>query len=185
MSETSVQKMRADNYALKMALDEIKSKKGDQKVQKKEPKKIVEMLVFEQKKTEPAGDKIEEDVFVLKEVVGNKSTLKTSGNMDVVESSENKENTEEDKEVKPKRRGAMFSETVTVHGEEGAKEADLKEEPQEKVSNLLLPLGLLLQAPCSSRQAKVRGRPQGRRQGGAANTVKVAEQEVAPECKQQ
>ena len=28
MSETSVQKMRADNYALKMALDEIKSKKG-------------------------------------------------------------------------------------------------------------------------------------------------------------
>ena len=106
MSETSIQKMRADNYALKMALDEIKSKKGDQKVQKKEPKKIVEMLVFEQKKTEPDGDKIKEDVFVLKEVVGNKSNLKTAGNVDVFESSENKENTEEEMEVKPRRRGA-------------------------------------------------------------------------------
>ena len=165
MSETSFQKMRADNYALKMALDEIKSKKGDQKVQKKEPKKIVEMLVFEQKKTEPARDKIEEDVFVLKEVVGNKSNLKTAGNVDVFESSENKENTEEDMEVKPRRRGAMFAETVTVHDEEGAKEADLKEEPQEKVSILLFLLGLLLRAPCSSGEGA--GSAPGQEAGGS------------------
>lgn len=167
MSETSFQKMRADNYALKMALDEIKSKKGDQKVQKKEPKKIVEMLVFEQKKTEPARDKIEEDVFVLKEVVGNKSNLKTAGNVDVFESSENKENTEEDMEVKPRRRGAMFAETVTVHDEEGAKEADLKEEPQEKVSILLFLLGLLLRAPCSSPSGEGAGSAPGQEAGGS------------------
>ena len=50
-----------------MKLDQEKSKKGDQKVEKKEPKLIVEMLKFEQE--EKKGEvKVEEQPFVLKEV---------------------------------------------------------------------------------------------------------------------
>ena len=59
--------IRAENYALKMKLDQEKSKKGDQKVAKKEPKLIVEMLKFdkEEKKEEV---KVEEQPFILEEV---------------------------------------------------------------------------------------------------------------------
>ena len=52
-----------------MKLDQEKSKRGDQKVEKKEPKLIVEMLKFdktEEKKEETI--KKEEHPFVLKEV---------------------------------------------------------------------------------------------------------------------
>ena len=67
--------IRAENYALKMKLDQEKSKKGDQKVAKKEPKLIVEMLKFdlEEKKEEV---KVDEQPFILKEV--ETLNLKTS-----------------------------------------------------------------------------------------------------------
>ena len=55
-----------------MKLDQEKSKRGDQKVEKKEPKMIVEMLKFdkEEKKEEKKEEMIkkEEHPFVLKEV---------------------------------------------------------------------------------------------------------------------
>ena len=57
-----------------MKLDQEKSKKGDQKVEKKEPKLIVEMLKFEQE--EKKGEvKVEEKPFVLKEVDFEKISL--------------------------------------------------------------------------------------------------------------
>ena len=60
--------IRAENYALKMRLDQEKSKKGDQKVTKKEPKLIVEMLKFDQEKKEDQEVKVQEQPFILKEV---------------------------------------------------------------------------------------------------------------------
>ena len=66
---------RAENYALKMKLDQEKSKKGDQKVAKKEPKLIVEMLKFDlEEKQEEVKEK--EQPFILKEV--ETLNLKTS-----------------------------------------------------------------------------------------------------------
>ena len=58
---------RAENYALKMKLDQEKSKKGDQKVAKKEPKLIVEMLKFDQEKKKEEVT-VKEQPFILKEV---------------------------------------------------------------------------------------------------------------------
>lgn len=52
-----------------MRLDQEKSKKGDQKVIKKESKLIVEMLKFDQEeKKEDKEIKVQEQPFVLKEV---------------------------------------------------------------------------------------------------------------------
>ena len=59
---------RAENYALKMKLDQEKSKRGDQKVEKKEPKLIVEMLKFDKEEKKEEIIKKEEHHFVLKEV---------------------------------------------------------------------------------------------------------------------
>ena len=59
---------RAENYALKMKLDQEKSKRGDQKVEKKEPKMIVEMLKFDKEEKKEEIIKKEEHPFVLKEV---------------------------------------------------------------------------------------------------------------------
>ena len=66
---------RAKNYALKMKLDQEKSKKGDQekskkgdqKVAKKEPKLIVEMLKFDQEEKKEEVT-VKEQPFILKEV---------------------------------------------------------------------------------------------------------------------
>ena len=59
---------RAEIYALKMKLDQEKSKRGDQKVEKKEPKMIVEMLKFDKEEKKEEIIKNEEHPFVLKEV---------------------------------------------------------------------------------------------------------------------
>ena len=59
--------IRAENYALKMKLDQEKSKKGDQKVAKKEPKLIVEMLKFDQEEKKEEVT-VKEQPFILKEV---------------------------------------------------------------------------------------------------------------------
>ena len=67
--------IRAENYALKMKLDQEKSKKGDQKVTKKEPKLIVEMLKFDQEEKQEEV-KVDEQPFILKEV--ETLNLKTS-----------------------------------------------------------------------------------------------------------
>merc|ERR1712130_290180 len=69
LAETSLKQARAENYALKMKLDQEKSKKGDQKVAKKEPKLIVEMLKFDDEKKEDKEVNVKEQPFVLKEVV--------------------------------------------------------------------------------------------------------------------
>ena len=58
---------RAENYALKMKLDQEKSKKGDQKVAKKESKLIVEMLKFDQEEKKEEVT-VKEQPFILKEV---------------------------------------------------------------------------------------------------------------------
>ena len=51
-----------------MKLDQEKSKRGDQKVVKKEPKLIVEMLKFDDEKKEDKEVNVKEQPFVLKEV---------------------------------------------------------------------------------------------------------------------
>ena len=51
-----------------MKLDQEKSKRGDQKVAKKEPKLIVEMLKFDDEKKEDKEVNVKEQPFVLKEV---------------------------------------------------------------------------------------------------------------------
>ena len=126
-----------------MKLDQEKSKKGDQKVVKKEPKLIVEMLKFEQE--EKKGEvKVEEQPFVLKEVGFEKFHLNdlqkiyskvVLGNpeRDMVTppppiddvTNENKENSSpafvglhvgggQKKGEKPKKKCAMFADTVEV-----------------------------------------------------------------------
>ena len=51
-----------------MKLDQEKSKRGDQKVEKKESKMIVEMLKFDKEEKKEEIIKKEEHPFVLKEV---------------------------------------------------------------------------------------------------------------------
>merc|ERR1711971_45775 len=163
---------RAENYALKMKLDQEKSKKGDQKVTKKEPRLIVEMLKFDlEEKQEEVKEK--EQPFILKEVVLGKQSqperemVTPPPPIDDV-TTEDKENSSsasvlgQVKGEKPKKKSAMFADTVEVRDTDtGLVETNnLKEEPQDKV--------------------KVRARPQGRKQGGKAVIAKEA-----PECKQQ
>ena len=52
-----------------MRLDQEKSKKGDQKVTKREPKLIVEMLNFDEEKKEVEEVDVKEQPFILKEVI--------------------------------------------------------------------------------------------------------------------
>jgi len=171
-TETSLKQARAENYALKMKLDQEKSKRGDQKVEKKESKLIVEMLKFEKEEKKEEMIKKEEHPFVLKEVVSGKQPsldierVTPPPPIDDV-AIENKENSPSISKVvntsdeKPKK-SAMFADIVEVHDTETGvvEKNNLKEEPLEK--------------------AKVRARPQGRKQGGKAVLAKEA-----PECKQQ
>merc|ERR1711953_49766 len=132
-----------------------------------------EMLKFDKEEKKEEIIKKEEHSFVLKEVVSGKQP-----SLDIERVTplppiddvaiENKENSPSisnvvnTSEEKPKKKSAMFADIVEVHDTEtGAVETNnLKEEPQEK--------------------AKVRARPQGRKQGGKAVLAKEA-----PECKQQ
>jgi hypothetical protein len=170
-TESTLQKTRAENYSLKMIVDELKSKKGDQAVQKKGPKKIVEMLKFDDERGKVKEEiKEEKEEFVLKEVVASNKDNLTVAPPPAIDSIFEKENTMSQQEtaVKPRKKAAMFADKVEVlDTETGAVEAaSLREEPVEA--------------------RKPPGRkPVGRRQGGAAATVKVAEQQVADECKQQ
>lgn len=41
--------MKAQNYTLKINIDELKSQEGSKEIQKKEPVRIYEKLVFEKK----------------------------------------------------------------------------------------------------------------------------------------
>eukprot|EP00092_Neocalanus_flemingeri_P029725 GFUD01032273.1.p1 GENE.GFUD01032273.1~~GFUD01032273.1.p1 ORF type:complete len:590 (+),score=186.75 GFUD01032273.1:44-1813(+) len=166
-SETSLQKLRADNYTLKMQVDELKCKKGDQKVAKKEPVKIVEMLKFDKKKPEPLGN-VKKEQFVLKEKVVNKPISNISDPppvLDNVSPLEEKENLFKTEGEKPRKKSAMFADTVEEISAEGETEsAKLKDDaPKPKIRP---------------------SRPQGKKQFGSKNTVMVAEQEGA-ECKQQ
>jgi len=140
------------------------------------PKLIVEMLKFDEEKKEVEEVKVKEQPFILKEVVlGKQPCLEREmvtppPPIDDV-TTENKENSSPSSSLdvacqmkgeKPKKKSAMFADTVQVRDTDtGLVETDsLKEEPQEKM--------------------KVRARPQGRKQGGKAVIAKEA-----PECKQQ
>ena len=167
-AEVSLKRSQAENYSLRMAVDEMKAKKGDQKVAKKETKMVVEMLKFDEVEEDKAAEaevKTEmEEVFVLKETVVNskdnqdRATPPPPPIDDVIKDKEDKEN--KTKEEKPKKKCAMFSDTVEVVGEEGAVAAAVLREGEG---------------------GKVRGRKvQGRKQGGRAVVAQEAE-----ECKQQ
>jgi len=165
--ETSLQKFKADNYTLKMQIDDLKCKKGDQKVVKKEPVKIKEMLNFgnEEKAVEKTDKK---EQFVLKEkVVVNKllnNATQAPPSLENVSPLEEKENIFSNEPVKVKK-SAAFAETVQEISTTGELEAvKLKDDaPKPKI-----------------RPSK----PQGKKQFGAKNTVMVTEGEGA-ECKQQ
>ena len=166
-SETSLQKLKADNYTLRMQVDDLKCKKGDQKVAKKEPVKIVEMLKFAKK--EPEQVDYDKKEFVLKENVVNKPINNIASEkppaLDNISPLEEKENMFKAECEKPKKKSACFAETVEEISAEGETEsAKLKDDaPKPKIRP---------------------SRPQGKKQFGSKNTVMVAEQEGA-ECKQQ
>ena len=76
--ETSTQKLKAQNYTLKININELKCKKGQQKLQKKEPVRIYEKLVFDKKTEAPPTDNSDADRFILKESISNiKAPTKT------------------------------------------------------------------------------------------------------------
>jgi len=166
--ETSLQKFKADNYSLKMQIDDLKCKKGDQKVAKKEPVKIKEMLDFGNKEKVPETHE-KKTLFVLKEKVVVNKNLKhvTEGPppLDDLSPLDEKENMFASDAGKVRKKSAAFADTVQEISSTGETEAvKLKDDaPKPKI-----------------RPSK----PQGKKQFGAKNTVTVAEGEGA-ECKQQ
>ena len=56
---------------MKINIDELKCKKEEQKIQKKEPVRIYEKLVFEKKTEAPPNENSDEDRFILKESISN------------------------------------------------------------------------------------------------------------------
>jgi len=166
--ETSLQKFKADNYTLKMQIDDLKCKKGDQKIVKKEPVKIKEMLNFGNE--EKLDEKIvKKEQFVLKEkVVFNRilsNVTQAPPSLENVSPMEEKENLFSNEPGKVKK-SAAFAETVQEISTTGELEAvKLKDDATTK--------------------PKIRpSKPQGKKQFGAKNTVMVTEGEGA-ECKQQ
>merc|ERR1712142_713514 len=160
--ETSLQKFKADNYSLKMQIDDLKCKKGDQKVAKKEPVKIKEMLDFGNKEKVP--ETLEKKTpFVLKEKVVVNKNLKCV--IDAPPPLDEKENMFASDAGKIRKKSAAFADTVQEISSTGETEAvKLKDDaPKPKI-----------------RPSK----PQGKKQFGAKNTVTVTEGEGA-ECKQQ
>ena len=71
MLKTERQKLKAQNYTLKININELKYKKGEQKIQKKKPVRIYEKLVFEKKTEAPPNENSDEDRFILKESISN------------------------------------------------------------------------------------------------------------------
>jgi len=166
-SETSLQKLKADNYTLKMQIDDLKCKKGDQKPVRKEPVRIKEMLDFGKKEKE-TEETVKAETFVLKEKVVNKIIASVNEEPPSIENMsplEEKENIFKNDGEKPRKKAACFADTVeeiSVSGEtESAKLKDDAPKPKIRPS-----------------------KPQGKKQFGSKNTVMVAEQEGA-ECKQQ
>ena len=164
MFDASSQKLKADNYSLKIQIDELKCKKGDQKVTKKEPVKIFEKLHFERK---PEADNSKEE-FVLKEKTINmpKSSKTPSPAKKDTEQSSGEKVKENLPAEKPKKKAAFFAENVEIISEEGVKETS--------------------ELSSSSPKEKVKSKPQGKKRFGAANTVYVdTEANQAEQCKQQ
>jgi len=165
--ETSLQKFKADNYTLKMQVDDLKCKKGDQKIAKKEPVKIKEMLNFgsEEKVVEK---NLKKEQFILKEKVAINKILsnltQAPPSLENVSPLEEKENLFSNEPGKVKK-SAAFAETVQEISSTGELEAvKLKDD---------------------ATKPKIRpSKPQGKKQFGAKNTVMVTEGEGA-ECKQQ
>ena len=56
---------------MKINIDELKCKKEEQKIQKKEPVRIYEKLVFEKKTEAQPTENSDEDRFILKESISN------------------------------------------------------------------------------------------------------------------
>ena len=115
-SEVSLQKVKAENYSLKMKIDDLKSRKGDQKVNKKEPVKVKEMLNFE----------IEAQTFVLKETVVNKKPIKNVGSEPPPPRNalpkEEKENVPQDGNCS-KKKNICFADTIEEISASGESEA--------------------------------------------------------------
>ena len=172
--ETSTQKLKAQNYTLKINIDELKCKKGEQKIQKKEPVRIYEKLVFEKKTEAPPTENSAEDRFILKESISNiKAPAKAKSPEE--HSSIEKENVIDSananpvvKVDKPKKKVACFAEsveTITAEGEKETEDLATKEAEDKTV--------------------KRPSKPQGKKKFGAANSVFVGDQDPAAECKQQ
>ena len=162
MLDSSSQKVKADNYSLKIQIDELKCKKGDQKVTKKEPVKIFEKLHFEKKPETETVDN-QKDEFVLKEKTVNKPKATNRTSPGGKEKEEVKENLPVEK---PKKKAACFSDCVEKISVEGEKETS--------------------ELSSSSPKEKVKGKPQGKKKFGAANTIYVdTEANQAEQCKQQ
>ena len=161
MLDSSSQKLRAENYSLKIQIDELKCKKGDQKVTKTEPVKIFEKLHFEKKPEEDVNPK---EAFVLKEKTINKPKSVKSNSPDKNDDLPNqvKENLPVEK---PKKKAACFSDCVEKISVEGNKETS--------------------ELSKSSPKEKVKSKPQGKKKFGAANTIYVDTDNQAEQCKQQ
>jgi len=162
--ETSLQKLKAENYTLKINIDELKCKKGDQKITKKEPTMIHEKIVFD-KKTRTAEN--ESDVFVLKETVGGKSTNNVASAKAQIPTKTGSSPEKENVIDKPRKKVACFAESVEKISSEGNKESSMLQ--------------------CQSPKQKVKpSKPQGKKKFGAANTVFVSDKDNAQqECNQQ
>ena len=159
MFDASSQKLKADNYSLKIQIDELKCKKGDQKVTKKEPVKIFEKLHFERK---PEAENPKEE-FVLKEKTINRPKSSKTPSPAKKDAEEVKENQPAEK---PKKKAAFFAENVEKISVEGEKETSA--------------------LSSSSPKEKVKSKPQGKKKFGAANTIYVdTEANQAEQCKQQ
>ena len=173
MLETERQKLKAQNYTLKINIDELKCKKGEQKIQKKEPVRIYEKLVFEKKTEAPPPENSNEDPFILKESISNIKAPAAKTKSPEKHSSLEKENfigtiDTEVKDDKPRKKVACFAESVETITAEGEKDTEV-----------------LATKEAGEKAGKRPSKPQGKKKFGAANSVFVGDQDTAAECKQQ
>ena len=173
MLKTERQKLKAQNYTLKINIDELKCKKGEQKIQKKEPVRIYEKLVFEKKTEAPPNENSDEDRFILKESISNIKAPAAKTKSPEKHSSIEKENVIDaiDREVKvdkPRKKVACFAESVETITAEGEKDTEVLATKED-----------------GDKAGKRPSKPQGKKKFGAANSVFVGDQDTAAECKQQ
>ena len=136
---------------------------------------IYEKLSFS-KKEETKEKSVENDKFVLKEtVVNNKSLFASQSSVPgeyVTVDTESSEHSEKENNVenteKPRKKTAMFADSVEKISSEGEKETSQLQSQSPKEKEKMRP-----------------SKPQGKKKFGAANTVFVSEQDQAAECKQQ